>query len=407
MKHFGGALCFALALPSFGCGEDMNTSDTESSDGGNALPPIETCNFVDDDGDGLVDEGFPWVVEDPVLLHRVSRFSTLGQVVPAADNTWILVGTDAISAPGDRLFALSIDEKAQVIHGPTHVAIPHCSQGAAVLAPLDSNFLALTGSRTWEGQSPCPEDGCPLLGVIFDPELHVVTKASLTIPNSPYPLVSGLECVFSACFAIVRDGMTVSLLRLAPSPLALEAQREVGQDAVLLSVSADDEQLLDIVDVENARVRWRRLQGQDLTEEGPPMELLAANRIHGAKALEDGGFILAYADSAEMPHVARFEADLQRRFDRSDVVPPLDMVGRGNGILYMAIPTDNLVLAVELTRLDESFFPVRAPNNPLRVNTYPSKVSLMIGENSALMFSSNYDGQAIEAHRLSCGKQSP
>ena len=55
MKHFGGALCFALALPSFGCGEDMNTSDTESSDGGNALPPIETCNFVDDDGDGLVD----------------------------------------------------------------------------------------------------------------------------------------------------------------------------------------------------------------------------------------------------------------------------------------------------------------------------------------------------------------
>ena len=404
MNHFGWLPSLGLALAMLGCG--LSSSSDRAKDG-NAVLQAEKCNFADDDGDGLVDEGFPWVVEDPAILHRVDRFSSVGRAAPGGDNTWVVVGTDAVSEPGDRLFALRVDGDARVTHGPTHVLVPHCSNGHAAVAPLGSNFLAVVGSRTWANRPPCPDDGCPVMGAVLDPQLRVVTTAELPIPNYPNVVVTGLACSTTACFAIVGDGVNTAIVRLATSPLALHAQRELGADGALLALSAGDEEFVDVVSVEDGVVRWRRLRASDLSEEGSPVEILAANRLLGASSLTDGGFVLVYTDSTEKQRLARFDAHQQRIHDSGDVGMSLDMVPSGNGIVHVGSPADSLVLATELVRLDGALSPVRSPNNPLRSPAYPSRMSLVLGEGFALLFSANYDGQAVEARRISCATVSP
>ncbi|MFW5740818.1 MAG: hypothetical protein ACOC1F_10685, partial [Myxococcota bacterium] len=336
------------------CGNGETASRAPEQHDPPNVPVLETCNFADDDGDGVVDEGFAWVIEPAKVVHRVGRFSSVGPAAASGDATWLVAGTDAVSEPDDQLFVLRVDAGGNVVAGPAHVTIPYCSQGSAVVAPWGSKAVGMVGTRTWPGREPCPAEGCPLLITVFAPDLAPERTAHASIAALPDVGVTGLSCTAGACFAVVGSGAQTGLVKISTETFAEQAYQPLGVRAHLLRPPEPNDSSLEVVFVENDAVRWERLDADDLSIQHSRLLLEEATNIFAVSRSPDGGFTLTCYDVEGAPMVARFDVDLQLLHGPVEAAAPFAMTATGGSLLYAAQAPGGFGATAQITRLTSS-----------------------------------------------------
>jgi len=402
MKRRTGMMLVFAALPC-GCGNSGSGAQAD----GPSPPEQETCNFTDDDGDGVVDEGFAWVVEPATVIHRVEKFSAVGPAWDAGDGTWLVAGTDAVSEPGDQFFVLRVDARGNVIDGPAYVPIPHCSCGTPVVTIWGSKVVAMTGTRTWEDRPPCPAEGCPILLSVFEPDLTLSRTEEAPIAALQQMSARGISCTEEACFVLVGLRAEAGLVRISMQTFQEEAYLDLSEHAYFVRGCPATEGAIEVVHIHDEVVVWKRVATADFSLLESKSLVEGASKIREAAATPDGGVALAYEDRESEPLLVRLDAD------RNPVTAPVEvatwtaMMPVGSGLVYVGRTTEGLALTARISRLTLGLELVSAPNNPAKELMYCGKATLASTGDGILLISANYDGQAIEARRIACDPGAP
>ena len=118
----------------------------------------ETCNFIDDNNDGQVDEGYDWVVGvwKPVL--STSQYANSTKALLLKNGHVAVAGVDGQGNGKDRGYVVFLDEQGGVAAGPFYVSIPLLGGEGLGLAETSSGEVgALFGSTDHKGcKFKCP-----------------------------------------------------------------------------------------------------------------------------------------------------------------------------------------------------------------------------------------------------------
>jgi|GEM_PF-6359276 len=170
-----------------------------------APPPVEVCNFADDDGDGVVDEGSHWVASPWRIVLATTRFAGLSGALALDDGSLVVVGDDQIGAPsGDRVLVLRATPSGDVLAGPRYIPVPLAGAGTAGFSRLGDDKLAVVfGSTDYAG---C-KHGCPVTVATFElPGLVPLTQLQLDLPFLP-GWCGTVACGKEVCAALIKDAI--------------------------------------------------------------------------------------------------------------------------------------------------------------------------------------------------------
>lgn len=380
---------------------------------------LEACNFLDDDGDGEVDEGFAWRRGAWRHLVSTTRFAQLGAVLPLGHDAFAAAAFDQYGEPHDKAFVGRWASDGTLQAGPTWVDFPfvseepprYCAGGVPSLSRLgEDGLLLLFGSTDWGG---CV-GGCPVTATVLSAaDASLLQSGSWSIPFLRGDEALSLACVSAEqCLVLATGGglahpavmsiapmsgavsWTLPLERAGAAWLALDG----GRAFVLQSVSDPDAgtQALYLLTV--------GLDGKTLGEPRLVGPAPGSSRL-GLRHLGDAAFVeVGVLDSPSASRaLAAIPDDVSLPIMQTSLLSP-------EGITGLVRIGDTLVLeeatgssGLQIRRLRRDLSPVPAPRNPLLLEgAYASAVQLAWTGSRLVHVQSNYDGRSVDMVELEC-----
>ncbi len=221
------------------CGGNERAATGTSPDGGD-----EVCNFVDDNGNGFVDEGFGWVMSPSRVVMTTDRYAGVSRAFQLEDGSIVLSGEDQWGEPGDRQFVVRIDQSGAILSGPTYVDVPLSNVGGAGFASLGADRVAIAfGSTDWAG---CKQ-GCPVTFAVFAlPDLRLELEQQIELPFASGDRCSTLACDPDRCVTVVSDNASPPALHavwLDPSGVVTHVKPAAVEGAVNAFLASSDGRL--------------------------------------------------------------------------------------------------------------------------------------------------------------------
>lgn len=385
-------------------------SSADSGEEKVAPAPQEICNFVDDDGDGLVDEGFAWSAGPTHTVHRTTRFSNLSTAEYLPDGNVVIAGLDNYGEKEDEAFVLVLSPAGEVVRGPAKIPIGGPTNGAGIARLPSGDLVLILGATDWE---KCKKAGCPTHVVTLDPsDLHVKKNVLLT-SDEGLQAPRQLACNAATCVTSLSwpDGRSYGLAWFDPTTGDVVRTIEWPESGSGMFAAGDV-------------IFWVSTS----TYGEPPQNRLhvgvssldGLQQLVPAKVIADGGVMTLpnYAGIALLKDSALFSyaATNDGGTEAVSYIVGLDGVVRSGpktpaqyaGSYMSATAGGGPIVAAGLNRVasmlwrlgpDQSLLNV--PNNPMSFDYALGPINVAV-DGGMLLVSSTYDGHTVDVARVQC-----
>jgi len=405
-----------------GCGDATPAAIPPALQDGGTEPQEEVCNFVDDNGDGHVDEGFGWEPAPWVPVLITEKFASASLPIPLPDGSIVIPVFDHLSATGDLAVVVRVDREGQVLAGPTRVPIPYCGNGVVAARWGDAQILLVHSSRTWEGREPCLPIGCPWSAVLLDATtLEVQAKKSVRGLNLagayPYELV----CGDSLCTISLRDSSAEMPWIVAQfDPIAAEVVSHVtflgsdwlafaGQEPIdVWRTRPLDDSLCDAA--ECSGIVHTRVQGGVPGVESAPVTVgpkLALDYRSAPRLVEDHWELGVTSGEKRDTRFSILSLGIDgyseptTLWESSELLVANPVPIREARLVFAQNPQKD-AFALMLYRLSSRSDLTPAPRNPVQVGDYANIAHVLSTQAGPVLVRSTYDGQSVEVAPMRC-----
>ena len=405
----------ALALVAAGCSstnsrsEDLPVPLADSGIEAEAGGHQEVCNFADDDGDGLVDEGFAWVAEPGRSLFVTTRYATVFSATPLPDGDTAVVGADNFGAPGDQIFVAIVSQAGQLVRGPAFLPIDGSVNGGGISVMPSGDLAVIHGSTDWaQCKNGCPTHvvtlGADDLGIRTD----VLLQSEDKIQNPRQLACSGGSCVAAMWkydgkqFGMVWfDPMSGKVTRTMPWPGEGSRGEFVAADVIAwMAISEFGDPLQSRVHMGILSLAGDELSPGRVVLEGGTM--IPANV--GAIAKLNDSVLLSWTRTGDGGVAAESLIVGLDGTVRAGPAQPFSQAPAASGVGVSTAPvvgTPINLADTNIWRLGPDLALLGVPNNPMTLPRYWSGVYAPVDE-GLLLFSSTYDGRTVDVTRVRC-----
>lgn len=408
-----GGCPLVMLMPLLGgaCGEAQAVANPGSAT--TATP--ERCDFVDNNLDGRVDEGFAWRVGPWTKLWSTDRYATLEEAVKLPDGRIVVAGTDSLGEPNDRVVLALLGADGTISSPP--VSFPG-KVGGAIYATLDSDrrdaVVLAYPSNDWAG---CAQ-GCPVTFVrVGLPGLEALLNVELDLAFRPGSTVGSLRCSNEVCILGVSnvdtggyslvwlDAVSGTVERTVDVPASLVIHAVQGTDLLYASRVATEptpswELSIGAIDTRTGEL----LMGRKVVATSPGMT--EPNVIPGE---ESGTATVTYGTTDGTSATGRLmlaSMHTDGRFDAREVATSVVMNRHGATALHPGLLVEGARLPFGrlIHRLGVDHEPVPVPaNNPVVVDALVMARFLVVPtEGQILLLRADYDGRSVSRSVLSC-----
>lgn len=394
--------------------DSLTTEGTSPpADGGidaEAEVPEEVCNFVDDDGDGLVDEGFPWVAAPQRTLLTTTRYSYLRDVVRLPDGNSAVMGADNFGSPGDKIFVAIVSPQAELVRGPVFLPIGDAVNGMGMSLLSSGDLAVIFGSTDWEGcKSGCPTHVTTLRGGDLTTKSDVVLQSDLEI-QAPWRLACSADLCVTAVWSF--DGRPFGLVWFDAVTGKVTRTMEWGEDVVSGTFVAGDVIAWAATDSAGEPSASRLLFGVrslDGTREIVPATVLVEGSTimipdTGPLVMLGGSVLVNYSLSTEAGRVPSAMIVGLDGTIRTGPAQPYALATPSFGAAADGAPLGGNVMNVtstKLWRLGPDLEVLNVANNPMSFAFHWPGLYAPV-KDGMLLFSATYDGRTVDATRLEC-----
>jgi hypothetical protein len=368
----------------------------------------ETCNFVDDDGDGATDEGFRYQAGGWVNLARTARFASATGSVVLDDGSIAVSWLDHFSEVGDRLGVMRVTSDGETIAGPSFVALLGPSAGLVGPILRDGTLTWVAGSNDWKSCTI----GCPILFARFE----VAGMGLIEAKELAWPSVLGNSLLWQAGSRSRGASVARAKQRTTDSPCLVwfdagsgEFLRDLVSDAAEIAFAASDgalamqERILSTGAEASSRLRLRLLSADGSADIAVPLELGPAVGTLGPMAWNGDELVLLQLvpeESGWIPQLRRFSStggNLGESAPLPKNLRPESILAMQAGVLVLgAIAPDEH----QLWRFDATLRPVPAAQNP--IHAHANYAVELVARPAPALVRSTYDGRTVDLAGIGC-----
>jgi hypothetical protein len=167
---------------------DANTHDVtqegDAQEGDSQAPPPEECNFVDDDFDGLVDEGFAWQVGTWFEVAKVKNGREVRLARLPDGRVAIAASSGTVATDDAHVVVAIVTASGELIAGPVSLVPPEKLSGFGIAATRDAQVGVALGTNDGAG---CAQ-GCPIVVARLDPatpDVYELKEVPYTMAANP------------------------------------------------------------------------------------------------------------------------------------------------------------------------------------------------------------------------------
>ena len=432
-----GTLCASDNVCRNGCGDASPCPTGKTCVQGTCfdVPKTEVCNFVDDNGDGQVDEGFDWQVGAWTQTYTTTLFASADHAITLKDGRVLLQASDNFGGGHDSWLFFLFDAQGGMVKGPLVVPIPLDGYGGGGLVQAATGEILFLGGGADYGYcsgGAGTAKACPIRLLHIDPDALAVT-ASSTLQVSSFDALStvqGFEWTQAGYVTVLSDHARVQHAVFMDGAGVVLAERQVTATSTpynpQLAAKADGS-YLHVLSAQRGDTGWVHLTGLFLAPgsygspnerpiEGPgSFEGMATSRGLVAQGDEVVGVYTQYPNPAETTPSTTRMGRFSLLEAASATVPPrtidsnnfnlADLLSLGGTTTVLLTIGLDPKAPLHLHRLNRELLPIPPRDTPLSFDR-GAGASLMMARagEGLLIFRGTYSGRTLDVARVSCVK---